>query len=93
MLDIFLDVSYPPLMRKPPANPAEAPAVNLAESLAAALPPPKQSRARTVKVLLPLSEGERDTIARVAKARDEPFAVTLRTLAVTYAQIILGERK
>lgn len=79
-------------MPKPPAIPAEPLAADLAASFAAALPPPKQSRARTVKVLLPLSVGERDTIAKVAEARGEPFAVTLRTLAVTYAQIILGEK-
>lgn len=69
-----------------------APPDRLSQALAAALPAPKQSRARTVRVLVALSEGERDAIAAVAESRDEPLAATLRVLAVTYAERILGEK-
>ncbi len=64
----------------------------LSKAFAAALPAPKQSRARTVRVLVALSEGERDAIAAVAQSRDEPLATTVRVLAVTYAERILGEK-
>ncbi len=61
----------------------------LAKALAAALPSPAQSRARTGRVLVAFSTEERDMIAAVAEARREPLATTVRTLAVTAAEIVL----
>ena len=75
-----------------PKRSTAAPPDRLSKALAAALPAPKQSRARTVRVLVALSEGERDAIAAVAESRDEPLAATVRILAVTYAEQILGAK-
>lgn len=58
-----------------------------------ALPAPNVAPARAVRVLLSLSEGERDTIAAVAKSRGEPLATTARLLAVHAAQAVLAEGK
>ena len=58
-----------------------------------ALPPPNVPPARSVRVLLSLSEGERDAIAAVAKSRGEPLATTARLLAVHAAQALLAEGK
>ena len=76
-------------MAKKPENPSP----RLAKALAAALPSPAQSRARTERVLVALSTEERDRIAAVAEARREPLATTVRTLAVTAAEIVLAESK
>ncbi len=76
-------------MAKKPENPSP----RLAKALAAALPSPAQSRARTERVLVALSAEERATIAAVAEARREPLATTVRTLAVTAAEIVLAESR
>lgn len=76
-------------MAKKPDNPSP----RLAKALAAALPSPAQSRARTERVLVALSTEERDTIAAVADARREPLATTVRTLAVTAAEIVLAQSR
>lgn len=58
-----------------------------------ALPPPNVAPARAVRVLLSLSQGERDTIAAVAQSRGEPLATTARLLAVHAAEALLAEGK
>lgn len=68
-----------------------APPARLARAFA--LPPPNVAPARAVRVLLSLSEGERDTIAAVAKSRGEPLATTARLLAVHAAEALLAEGK
>ena len=79
-------------MARTPPKPRTEPPPRLASAFAAALPPPKQSKARTVRIVVALSEGERDTIAAVAESRGEPLATTARILAVTYAETILGAK-
>lgn len=72
---------------------AASPAALLEARKAFSLPPPNVPPARAVRVLLSLSEGERDTIAAVAKSRGEPLATTARLLAVHAAQALLAEGK
>lgn len=67
-----------------------APPARLARAFA--LPAPNIAPARAVRVLLSLSEGERDKLAAVAKSRGEPLATTVRILAVHAAEIVLGEK-
>ncbi len=68
-----------------------APPARLARAFA--LPAPNVQPPRAVRVLLSLSEGERDTIAAVAKSRGEPLATTARLLAVHAAEALLAEEK
>jgi hypothetical protein len=70
-------------------NPRLARAVAFADRLADALPPPVASKARPVRIVLALSEAERDKLAAVATKRGEPLATATRTLAVTYAELLL----
>lgn len=86
-------VRYRLAMPRKPAPPPSKPPARLASAFSAAMPPPKQSQARAVRLVVALSEGERDTIATVAELRGEPLATTVRTLAVTGAEVILSENE
>lgn len=86
-----LDTAKPCRYRLTMATKKTAPPARLARAFA--LPPPNVPPARAVRVLLSLSEGERDAIAAVAKSRGEPLATTARLLAVHAAQALLAEGK
>lgn len=69
----------------------KAPPARLARAFS--LPAPNVAPSRSVRVLLSLSEGERDAIAAVAKSRGEPLATTARLLAVHAAEAMLAAEK
>ena len=78
------------MAKKAGSKPSSDQPERLARALAAALPPPRQSTARTNKVLIVLNDEELKAVVLAAQHRGAPLAPTIRDLAVTYARLLTG---